>query len=177
MRRPRVAPDGAKSAPSVLATLRRLRGHTRADRIADLRDTGRWRLWRIFASLLSPISWCCWLLMFLENSLIFLPFDTRQATGSPAGLDSRTPGSRRPTARGCTAGTCRSEKPGRRPLLPRQRRQRHASGRRPASCCTTRVGVSVLIFDYRGYGRSEGKPHERACWPTPALPGPGWPPA
>ena len=23
-----------------------------------------------------------------------------------------------------------------------------------------RVGVSVLIFDYRGYGRSEGKPSE-----------------
>ena len=24
-----------------------------------------------------------------------------------------------------------------------------------------RVGVSVLIFDYRGYGRSEGRPSER----------------
>ena len=27
-------------------------------------------------------------------------------------------------------------------------------------CCTTEWACRVLIFDYRGYGRSEGKPNE-----------------
>ena len=52
--------------------------------------------------------------MFLENSLIYFPAPIRTATGIPADCDSRTPGSRPPTARGCTAGTCRKRTPGRR---------------------------------------------------------------
>ena len=38
-----------------------------------------------------------------------------------------------------------------------------------------RVGAAVLIFDYRGYGKSEGKPDEPACWPTPGRPALGLP--
>ena len=72
----------------------------------------------------------------------------------------RTPGSRPPTARGCTAGTCR------RPNARAAVLFCHGNGGNithrveRSRCCTGDVGVSVLIFDYRGYGRSEGKPSE-----------------
>ena len=97
--------------------------------------------------------------MFLEDSLIFFPVAYPDGDWQPRGLafedawfqaadGTRLHGWYVPHA----------ERPGRRALLPRQRRQHHASRRRRCRCLHDRVGVSVLIFDYRGYGRSEGKP-------------------
>ena len=34
----------------------------------------------------------------------------------------------------------------------------------------TRAGFDILAFDYRGYGRSNGRPDEPGTYPTPAPP-------
>ena len=39
-----------------------------------------------------------------------------------------------------------------------------------------RSGVSLLIFDYRGYGRSGGKPSEAGVLADARAPALGWPP-
>ena len=98
--------------------------------------------------------------MFFENSLIFFPSRYPDGDWRPAGPQVRgrlVPGRRWHAAARLVRAV--SGGPGGGALLPRQRRQHHPSRRHPRNAAR-QVGVSVLIFDYRGYGRSEGKPTE-----------------
>ena len=96
----------------------------------------------------------------IEKSLVFAPSRYPVGNWQPAGLAFEDAWFTASTARGCTAGTCRTRSPGRScssvtataatwPLWADVLRILH-----------DRMGVAVMGFDYRGYGRSEGTPSE-----------------
>ena len=120
---------------------------------------GRW-LWRTGKIVLLAYLMVLVAAMFLENALIYFPVVYPAGDWHRRASPSRMPGSMRPTARGCTAGTYPRERGGGRALLPRQRRQRHPSGRRPATADRQRRRVGAGRSTIRAIGRSEGKPNE-----------------
>ena len=73
---------------------------------------------------------------------------------------SRTPGSPRRTATSCTAGTLRTKTRGPCCLF-LHGNAGNITHRDDRLLTLRRLGFSVLMLDYRGYGRSEGSPSEK----------------
>jgi len=100
-------------------------------------------------------------MMFLEESLVFLPSDSASGDWNPPGLaieDAWFQADDGVKLHGWYLG---HERPRAVILFC------HGNGGNVTHCAEEiaelhdRVGASVLVFDYRGYGRSEGRPSER----------------
>ena len=71
--------------------------------------------------------------------------------------------SNRPTARSCTAGSCRTPNPKRAILYCHGNGEHVAFNAELAAHLRDALQASVFLFDYRGYGHSEGRPSEAGC--------------
>ena len=99
-------------------------------------------------------------LMFLEDRILFYPMKYPAGDWKPGGLVFEDAWFQASDGAKLHGWYVPKKAPGRGPLLPRQCGQYHAP-RRCLAVVERTVGVSVLIFDYRGYGRSEGNPNEK----------------
>ncbi len=117
-------------------------------------------LWRIGRAVLVAYLIVVLIVMFLENSLIYFPSPYPEGDWHPRGLDFEDAWF--PSADGTRLHGWYVPRPGAQAAV----LFCHGNGGNITHRVSIlkmlhdRVGVSVLIFDYRGYGRSQGKPNE-----------------
>jgi fermentation-respiration switch protein FrsA (DUF1100 family) len=141
--------DAANGNQPVAESARR---PTRAGRLA-------W-LWRIGKTLLLLYVFVVVAAMFLENSLLFLPSVYPSGNWRPGGLNFEDAwfSSADGTSLHGWYVPCRHAKAA---VLFCHGNGGNLSGRADVlKALHDQVGVSTLIFDYRGYGRSQGRPNE-----------------
>ena len=98
---------------------------------------------------------------FFERWLVFPAPPHAAPTGSPRTCRMKTSISRRRRHASLHGWYVPApDAAGRRAVLPRQRRACRPAWRRSLKLLRDAPSVSVFAWDYRGYGHSEGKPHE-----------------
>ena len=132
-------------------------------------------LWRAVRLLLAGYLLLVVIAMSLENWLIFHPFPYPAGDWQPAGL--RFEDACFQAADGTRLHGWYVPRPGGRAAVlfchGNAGNITHRAG--VLEMLRDRVGVSVLIFDYRGYGRSEGKPDGADILADARAPETGWP--
>ena len=116
--------------------------------------------WRIFRCGLICYLLVMVILMFLEESMIFFPAPHKEGDWNPAGLkfdDTRFEAADGTKIHGWYV---RRENPRAVVLFCHGNAGNLSHRADTLRTLHDEVGVSVLIFDYRGYGQSEGKPNE-----------------
>jgi fermentation-respiration switch protein FrsA (DUF1100 family) len=124
------------------------------------RRTWRYYVWRVGRILLIAYLFVLLLLMFLENTLIFIPTNYADDDWAPAGIvleDAHFTAADGTKLHGWYAPR---EKPTAVVLFCHGNAGNVTHRIHVIRALHDRVGAAVLVFDYRGYGRSEGKPDE-----------------
>ena len=107
-------------------------------------------------------SWCCWSCSSKPGSSIRFR-RSRAATGTRPGSISRTSTSRPTTAPSCTAGSSSDPNAKRAILYCHGNGENVGMNADVVAQLSDALDASVFIFDYRGYGHSEGTPNEAGC--------------
>jgi len=119
-----------------------------------------WARWRWIRWLLGGYLAIVGLMMFLEESMIFFPTKYPDGDWNPPGVDFEDAWFKAPDGTRLHGWYAPHEAP-RATILFAHGNAGNVSYRAEVlRILNQRVGASVLIFDYRGYGRSEGKPSE-----------------
>ncbi|MGA2067717.1 MAG: alpha/beta hydrolase [Thermoguttaceae bacterium] len=117
-------------------------------------------LWRVFRLWLIAYLLVVLGMMFFEESLIFLPSDSASGDWNPRGLPVEDAWFQAGDGTKLHGWYLRHERP-RAVILFCHGNAGNVTDRADvADALQRRVGASVLVFDYRGYGKSEGRPTE-----------------